>query len=97
MSIKKYLLAILFTSLILTGGSIAHEWYPAACCSGNDCRPVECSELVERGKGIAYRNFYFYDQMIKPSLDGQCHVCISNETTPEFIPVPHCVFIQQNS
>lgn len=94
MSIKKYLFSILFISIILTGGSIAHEWYPYACCSGNDCHPVDCESLVQRGKGLAYKGFYFYDNMIKPSQDGLCHVCISNETSKDFTPVPHCVFIQ---
>lgn len=97
MSIKKYIFFTLLTSILLIGGTKAHEWYPPACCSGDDCHPVECSSLTERGKGLAYKSYYFYNKMIKPSQDGLCHVCISNETSTEFTPVPHCVFIQQGS
>lgn len=94
MSTKKYIFYILFISILSTGGSIAHDWYPSNCCSDSDCHPVDCASLEDKDKEIIYKGFYFSDNMIKPSQDGLCHVCISNEHSQEFTPVPHCVFVQ---
>lgn len=96
---KKYLIPLVILYILtLTGTLQAHDWYPAACCSGNDCHPVPCEQLKEVGRNLVYQGFSFYDTMIKPSLDEACHVCISNEFSIEnYSPVPHCVFIQQGS
>lgn len=94
--IKTIILSILVIASLNTIVS-AHDWYPFACCSNNDCHEIPCSEIIEKGKALVYHNFGFYDQMIKPSQDGLCHVCISNELSKEFTPVPHCIFIQGNS
>lgn len=94
--IKVIILSIFLIASLNTTLS-AHDWYPFACCSQNDCHPVPCESILEKGKALVYNGFGFYDQMIKPSQDGACHVCISNEFNKEFTPVPHCIFIQQGS
>lgn len=96
---KKYLIPLVILLILsLTGTLQAHDWYPNVCCSNHDCHQVPCEHLKEIGKNLVYNGFSFYDTMIKPSLDGACHVCISNEFNTEgYTPVPHCVFIQQGS
>lgn len=96
----RYIKTIILSLLIIASTNTAleaHDWYPFACCSINDCHPIACEAITERGKALAYHGFGFYDQMIKPSQDGACHVCISNEFNKDFTPVPHCIFIQQGS
>src|SRR6476659_10289001 len=34
--------------------SLAHSWYPPACCGDIDCCPVACDQLVETGSGWLY-------------------------------------------
>lgn len=91
------ILLIIFISLVTLGVAHAHDWYPFNCCSGNDCHPIPCEAIIEKGKELIYGNFSFSDTMIKPSQDGSCHVCISNEYNKLMTPVPHCIFIQQGS
>lgn len=100
---KSILLFTILTILLLTQGFYegvsAHSWYDAACCSDADCHPVDCTELIERGKSIFYKGYEFYNSMIRPTQDASCHVCISNLNNPDpsYTPVPHCVYIQNNS
>ena len=35
----------------------AHEWYPAACCSDLDCRPVPCEEIHSVGDKWEWHHF----------------------------------------
>jgi hypothetical protein len=59
----------------------AHEWYPLACCSGDDCGPADTvvrrddgSYLVTaRGLSVVIPATFRHWQ---PSPDGQVHVCI---------------------
>lgn len=84
-------------TLLISTVALAHEWYPLSCCSGHDCHPVDCDSLIQTTKGITYQSYEFVKDMIKPSQDNLCHVCISNEFSKEMTPVPHCVFIQSGS
>ena len=71
-----------------------HGWYPLECCGGRDCHPVPCEDLVELDNGdYTYHNIHFRKDQVKPSLDNQCHVCISQGE----YQTPYCVFIQQSS
>lgn len=79
--------------------ALAHSWYPAACCSDNDCHPVSCEALKETGTGFEYNGAQFTREQVKNSQDSSCHVCIH-----EFNPFgagayrkPMCVFILTNS
>src|SRR5882724_1695133 len=85
-TLKKVLILFLLTSLIYGLGTLglhAHDWYPAACCSGVDCHPIaSCSELTEGLKGtVDWGKYHFQDFQVHPSLDNQCHVCIHPYTT----------------
>lgn len=98
LSYKKIIPIVILTLITLIGlfdvQVFAHDWYPAACCSGTDCHPISCSSLTEHGKSIFYQGYEFSQTMIHPSEDGLCHVCISNEFNPDttYSKVPHCVF-----
>jgi hypothetical protein len=77
--------------------TLIHDWYSAACCGGQDCHPVPCSELIENAKGIIYKGLQFTKDMIHPSQDKFCHACITDNSTfggTGF--TPHCVYIQLN-
>ena len=39
-------LIAVFALLLGVGGADAHSWYSAECCSGQDCAPVDRSELL---------------------------------------------------
>jgi hypothetical protein len=65
--------------LMVLGAALAHDWYPIECCSGVDCAPIKLSETPREenggfllmdgsGRRVAYKD-------IKPSPDGQWHLC----------------------
>lgn len=87
-------IAIFFLTVV---GASAHDWYDFSCCAGNDCHPIACEDIVDKGKSLYYHGWEFFGQSIKPSKDGLCHVCITNEFSKTFSPVPHCIYIQQGS
>lgn len=96
----KYLVYIILITLgviSLTSYTEAHSWYPFVCCGGQDCHPVPCSDLINTGKDYVYHGIHFLKEQVQPSLDNQCHVCISNENILNATPIPHCAFIQLNS
>jgi hypothetical protein len=52
--------------------------YPWACCSNQDCRPVECDTLEDIGDGKVrdIENGQTYEKsMVHSSGDHHCHVC----------------------
>jgi hypothetical protein len=55
----------------------AHSWYPWECCSDKDCAPITMSETPREKDG----GFYLIDgrhisyKEVKPSPDGQWHLC----------------------
>lgn len=62
--------------LALTMPVLAHSWYPASCCSDNDCKPVACEDIDETPTGYIYDGVTFQKSAAKPSKDRYCHVCI---------------------
>jgi hypothetical protein len=74
----------------LVGTARAHDWYDQACCHDKDCRPVKCEDIeritTAHGSGwIWHRDkggIWFPQDRLKHSLDGNCHACISEATTP---------------
>ena len=65
------------TLLLPLSGASAHSWYPWECCSEKDCAPITMSETpLEKDGG-----FYLTDgrhisyKEVKPSPDGQWHLC----------------------
>ena len=69
---------------------LAHNWYPADCCSGDDCHPIPCSIVhparggyVIHGADIGLPPEYggeneveFSGPNVRPSLDENCHLCL---------------------
>lgn len=57
----------------------AHDWYPFACCSNQDCRPVAQSSISERPDGyhVAQNGdvLGYTDQRIRQSQDNEYHLC----------------------
>lgn len=78
--------------------ALAHDWYPASCCSGHDCHPIETDELIEQADGswvYLPTKTVFPKDKIHPSRDNKFHVCIG---TYEFNKgQPLCAFILQGS
>ncbi len=95
------LLRTLTLALTLSAGlgpaAWSHSWYPIECCSGQDCHPVPCESLRENGNGsLTYTptNNDFELRKIRPSQDGQCHICTSS---PDGRGYPYCAFTLQGS
>ena len=64
--------------------------YPPACCGGQDCKSVPCTDLVEDGTGWLYipgGNRFNQDQ-VHPSQDRHCHICVNANN------ISRCAFIQ---
>ena len=70
---------------------LAHNWYPANCCSDKDCIPIPCDQIIETVKGYSYKGLEFATSSVYPSLDQFCHACINN------FGMPLCLFIQMNT
>jgi len=89
---------VAIASLIFINQGIAHDWYPAACCSGSDCAPIPCEAIIEHGRELVYRGLTFSGDMIKNSQDHQCHACIHEYGAGSGTWYkPYCIFIQNGS
>jgi hypothetical protein len=97
MRVRRIILLFLIIATVFFGSAYAHDWYDAACCSGADCHKIACEAITEKGQSLFYDGYEFVNSMIRPSQDGACHVCISNEFSHEYSPIPHCIYIQQGS
>jgi len=100
---NKYLrtaaLCVLFIVLFGVLQASAHDWYSFHCCGSQHCHPISsCSEILETTKGVVWNGIEFTKDMIHPSQDNQCHVCITeynlNNTSQQ---QPMCVYVQQGS
>src|SRR5262245_7603518 len=69
---------------------LAHSWYPWACCHDQHCHPVPCETIKADRLGLSWNGVIFTPEMIKDSLDEQCHVCV--DTVGKF-RYPYCVFV----
>jgi hypothetical protein len=76
----RILSAVLVSLLVASSVARAHEWYPLACCGGEDCGPADIvirrddgSYLVTaHGMSLEIPGEYYW----RPSPDGQVHVCV---------------------
>lgn len=60
----------------------AHEWYPAGCCSGTDCAPIEAARVKPEGNGyVIDGRFTVAPADVKESLDGRYHACFPQPET----------------
>lgn len=73
------LIAVLSLCLVLTTPALAHDHYPAACCTANeDCKPVACAEIEQIGPA-AWRHgaATFGTNAVREPIDDRCHACSS--------------------
>lgn len=63
--------------LCLTGQAVAHDWYPAWCCSDTDCAPIHESRVkaLPTGGYLVDGRFTVPQAEVKYSPDGQYHAC----------------------
>jgi hypothetical protein len=81
--------------VLLASTAIAHSWYPAECCTGDemygDCHPVPCESITEQADGLRWRDVIFPRSATRLSRDQYCHVCVQlwDDGSP---PRPRCIF-----
>lgn len=72
-------IALLFLFLTAAKPARAHEWYEAACCSGQDCKPVPDGTVTETDHGVEIKGWGVIsetDPRIRWSQDDQDHLCV---------------------
>jgi hypothetical protein len=78
-----------------TRHAVAHSWYPAKCCSGQDCRKVDSIEKLEDGDMLfragAISVVVAAEFLRLPSPDNDTHVCVYQVGSGEYRP--RCVFV----
>jgi hypothetical protein len=64
-------------AMATTTSARAHEWYPWECCSNDDCAPISASDTPheERGGFRLSDGRHVPYQSLRPSPDGQWHLC----------------------
>lgn len=81
-------LALLFVSAF--SAARAHSWYPAECCSDQDCAPIALAEAPREenggftltdGRHVSYKD-------LKMSPDNQWHLCESKIGDDNGYPLP---------
>jgi hypothetical protein len=75
--------------------AVAHSWYPAKCCSGQDCQKVDSIEKLDDGD-LRFRAGSISvvvpaEFMRLPSPDNDTHVCVYRVGSGEYRP--RCVFV----
>jgi hypothetical protein len=86
---------LIIAALVAAIPTLAHSWYPLACCGNMDCFPVACDQLVETGSGWFYvpTGNLFKREQVQPSQDHHCHVCLGRGREHPSI----CAFIVPNA
>jgi hypothetical protein len=72
------LAAIALLVALFVGAALSHEWYEPACCSGNDCAPVDDGTVVEKSDGVHVQGWGVLnrsDPRVRWSRDDRDHVC----------------------
>jgi hypothetical protein len=75
----------------------AHSWYPIACCSNQDCQPVDHSEILSTPAGwkVAPTGevIPYGDSREHFSPDGQFHRCSRHFVDPSNKDSTICLFV----
>ena len=73
--------------------SVAHDWYPADCCSGGDCAPISDTRIVRTSDGyVIDGQWKFTTAQARRSLSGRYHACF-----PQVGGAPKCLFVPPDS
>lgn len=72
------------------GHKIANSsfFYPPACCSGEDCREVNCTSITETKDGYEWNGFKFRRDQLRDFKAPGCHTCVTPYGTPMCIQIP---------
>jgi hypothetical protein len=70
---------VLFLAVLIffrIGALLAHEWYPYACCGGNDCRELRDDEVQSLATGFLVNGTFFVPRKkAQISIDEHFHAC----------------------
>lgn len=65
--------------ILLAAVLLVHDWYPSECCQGQDCRPIPCDAVRQKGIVYLYQPPGFPAPLLfsraRKSKDEQCHAC----------------------
>jgi hypothetical protein len=79
----------------VTRRAVAHSWYPARCCGGEDCKRVDSIEMLADGDMLFRAGSIAVvvpaEFMRLPSPDNDAHVCFYRVGTGYYRP--RCVFV----
>lgn len=72
----RYFIPAVVVGFLATPAS-AHDWYPAECCAGRDCRPADPGEVVVEKDGVRIvpTGETIPWSRVRPSPDGRVHRC----------------------
>lgn len=93
--------AALVLGPIVSGASraLAHSWYPAKCCGGQDCHDVDRIEPLPDGDALFHAGSISVvvpaEFLRLPSQDNHTHVCVYQIGSGEYRP--RCVFVPGSS
>ena len=86
--------------LVIATPALGHSWYPASCCSGDDCAPVDSMTLASPEYwSITSKHgtvLVSIDMPTRASQDGAAHVCISKNPVSGTLK-PLCLFLPPNT
>ena len=68
---------LVFVCFLTAHVAWSHEWYPKACCSDHDCRPVSCDQIHSSGAEWEYSGRRIEKFKAQVSPDGNCHICVN--------------------
>jgi hypothetical protein len=72
-------------ALALAGPALAHDRYPADCCSGQDCRLARPGEIELMPDGrylVVPTGEMFARWQVRPSFDASFHRCLYDPSNP---------------
>lgn len=94
-AIARLILATMGIMMILIGAALAHDLYPARCCSGQDCEPIDARHVKESADGFEVtlgpddhkmmkhvgetRTWFIPRKSVELPLDFNFHICLSKE------------------
>lgn len=78
--------------------ALAHDLYPADCCSGHDCRPALPDEIALMPDGrylVTPTGEIFARWQVRPSHDAGFHRCLYDRSNP--VSRTFCVLVPAGS
>jgi hypothetical protein len=82
-----------FAQIVVIAVLLVHGWYDSQCCADKDCHPVACDEIQPIADGWRWRGINFNRVTLKQSMDGACHVCVSESAHSAVAPSGLCIYL----